>query len=368
MKYLLRWIRSASLFLLLLTVQVSCNKTDPQADNAFRNMLTTLDWGDGVCHVYGHKTPDSDAVCSSLAYAALMRELGYNCEAYVSSRTNNETNFISSYFGFDLPEMKSSVPAGTRLIVTDHEEYTQSVDGARDGRVLQIIDHHQEGDMVGPDTYIYRKMVGSTCTLVWELYGQADVTLSDETARILLAGLLSDSGNLKKSNGTDADVRAWSSLTTQLGLGPDEVEEIYGKMEDAYADYSGMSDYEIFLSDYKDYDISGVPVGIGCVEWRDYTTAESFLDRMLAVMPQALADLDRSLVFCLITRYEPGPDGKAVEAGTYILYCGDGAREIAEEAYGPSLREGVCYNERRLSRKTDVIPTLQDVIDRKANS
>lgn len=70
--------------------------------------------GDGVCHVYGHKTPDSDAVCSSLAYAALMRELGYDCEAFVSSKTNNETNFISSYFGFDLPEVKPSVPKGTR--------------------------------------------------------------------------------------------------------------------------------------------------------------------------------------------------------------------------------------------------------------
>ena len=45
--------------------------------------MAELDWGDGVCHVYGHKTPDSDAACSSLAYAALMRELGYDCEAFV---------------------------------------------------------------------------------------------------------------------------------------------------------------------------------------------------------------------------------------------------------------------------------------------
>ena len=78
--------------------------------------MAELDWGDGVCHVYGHKTPDSDAVCSSLAYAALMRELGYDCEAFVCSKTNNETNFISSYFGFDLPELKPSVPEGTYIL------------------------------------------------------------------------------------------------------------------------------------------------------------------------------------------------------------------------------------------------------------
>jgi manganese-dependent inorganic pyrophosphatase len=128
MKKILRFIRSAGLALLLIAVPVSCHKTDPQVDNAFREMLATLDWGDGVCHVYGHKTPDSDAVCSSMAYAGLMRELGYNCEAYVSSRTNNETKYISSFFGFDLPEIKPSVAAGTRLIVTDHEELSQSVD------------------------------------------------------------------------------------------------------------------------------------------------------------------------------------------------------------------------------------------------
>ena len=119
-------------------------------DNAFRDMLATLDWGNDVCHVYGHKTPDSDAMCSSLAYAGLLRALGYNCEAFVSSRTNNETNYISSYFGFDLSEIKPSVSTGTRLIVTDHEEYSQSVTGACDGLVLQIIDHHQAGDMVAP--------------------------------------------------------------------------------------------------------------------------------------------------------------------------------------------------------------------------
>lgn len=123
MKRILSFIRSGAFALLLAAVSVSCNKSDPHSDNAFRNRLAKMDWGDGVCHVYGHKTPDSDAVCSSLAYAALMRELGYDCEAFVSSKTNNETNFISSYFGFDLPEVKPSVPKGTRLIVTDHEEY-----------------------------------------------------------------------------------------------------------------------------------------------------------------------------------------------------------------------------------------------------
>lgn len=352
--------------ILLIALLVSCSKVDPHADNAFRNMLATLDWGNDVCCVYGHKTPDSDAVCSSLAYAGLMRSLGYNCEAYVSSRMNNETNYISSYFGFDLPEMKSSVTSGTRLIVTDHEEYSQSVAGAEEGIVLQIVDHHQAGDMVGQDTYVYRKAVGSTCTLVWELYGQADVAVSDEMARILLAGLMSDTSDLRRNNTTEEDRQAWFSLTTQLNLGPEEVEEIFRNMAEALADYSGMTDLEIYLSDYKDYELSGVPVGIGCVEWMDYETMDAFIDRMLSVMPQALSEQNREMVFCMATRYEKNPDpesaDKVIPAGTYILYCGERAREVAEKAFGPSLREGVCYSDSRLTRKADVIPALTEIL------
>ena len=139
-------------------------------------------------------------------------------------------------------------------------------------------------------------------------------------------------------------------------------------MAEALVDYTGMNDYEIYLSDYKDYDLSGVPVGIGCVEWMDYATMETFIDRMLSVMPQALTDQERKMVFCMATRYEPNPDpdsaDKTIPTGTYILYYGEGAREAAEEAYGPSLREGVCYSETRLGRKFDVIPTLTEILGR----
>ena len=249
MKRFSGFIRSAGLALLLISVLFSCSKADPYSDNAFRNMLATLDWGNDVCYVYGHKTPDSDAVCSSHAYA----------------------------------------------------------------------------------------------------------------------GLMSDTSDLTRNNTTEEDKRAWFAQTGQLNLGPMDAEEIFRNMADALTDYSGMNDYEIYLSDYKDYDLAGVPVGIGCVEWMDYSTMEQFIDRMLAVMPQALADQDRKMVFCMATRYAPNPDpyssDKAIPTGTYILYCGEGARE-AEEAYGPSLRSGVCYSETRLGRKVDVVPTLTEILRR----
>ncbi len=369
MKSFFRFLYVTIISVMMVSIHVSCNRIDPEdLGNPFRQMLATLDWGADTCFVYGHKTPDSDAICSSIAYANLMNALGYNCAAKISSKANNETKYISRLFGFEIPVMKPSVLPGTRLIATDHEEYTQSVDGARDGRVIQIVDHHQEGDMVNPSAFIHREMVGSTCTLVLELYDLADVPVDDLMAKVMLAGLMSDTRNLAKDNTTRKDSLAWQALTGQIGMSKDKAAEVYKGMEEALTSYDGMTDYDIMLSDYKDYDMSGVPVGIGCVEWTDYSTMDDLIDRMLAVMPQVLKDKQRKMVFCMATRYAPNPDpeadAKVVALGTYVLYYGEGVREVAEEAFGKSLREGVCYSEERLSRKAHVVPLLTDILSR----
>ena len=113
-----------------LTMLTSCSEDDVESEDEFRTMLKSLDWGKDTIFVYGHKTPDVDAVCSALGYAKLMRTLGYNCKAKVSSAINRETAYIAGVFGFALPELKSSVVPQTRLILTDHTDYAQCVDGA----------------------------------------------------------------------------------------------------------------------------------------------------------------------------------------------------------------------------------------------
>ena len=145
------WILTAILYCGLVLTFVSCSKNDtpvnPEPGAEFRAMLKTLNWGQDTCFVYGHKTPDVDAVTSALSYAKLMNILGYNCKAKVSSPMNRETQYIAKHFGFKLPELKSSVLPQTRLILTDHTDYAQCVDGAREAIILQKIDHHVEGDI-----------------------------------------------------------------------------------------------------------------------------------------------------------------------------------------------------------------------------
>lgn len=351
----------ASIMLVCLAVFAACR---PKADAAsdFRAKLAQLDWGEDTCYVYGHKTPDVDAVTSALAYAKLMCSLGYNCVAKVSSPINRETQYIAQRLGFALPELKTSVQPGTRLIITDHSEYPQCVDGAKEAIILQKIDHHTDGDILDADVpLVRREMVGSTNTIVYDCYKLLGVPIDDEAAKIILAGIVSDTHNLSKSNTIKADSIAWEALATQLGL-LDQMAGISKAMIEASYNYDGMTDTEIFLSDYKDYEVDNHLYGIGNITVMQ-NQVEDMINRMLAVMPEVMARKGNQMLFGLIDVMIPNPDFNNaakpyVKRGSYFIYYGEGAQRIAEATVGQSIREGVTYSPRNLSRKTHIVPPI----------
>lgn len=364
------WLLTAIVCCSLVMTVVSCSKDDnivnPDAGAEFKAMLKTLNWGDDTCFVYGHKTPDVDAVTSALSYAKLMNTLGYNCKAKVSSPMNRETQYIAQLFGFDLPELKTSVAPQTRLLLTDHTDYAQCVDGAREAIILQKIDHHVEGDIADAAIpYVRREMVGSTNTIIYECYKELGVDIDDETALIMLAGIISDTRNLTKTTTCGIDSTAWWALSTQLGISRDSIAVISRNMEEASNDYSGMTDEEILLSDYKDYEINNHQIGIGSLESKE-TEMDDFIARMLAVMPEVMKQNGRQMLFAKIDNMvsNTGSDKDVkpyIEEGTYFIYYGEGSREVAEAVFGASLREGVCYTIEDLSRK-QIVPLITKVL------
>lgn len=368
---LFQWLRAAMLVCATVWV-VSCSNDDnaviaptDEPGAAYRAVLQSLDWGQDTTFVYGHKVPDVDAVCSALSYAKLMRTLGYNCKAKVSSPINRETKYISQRFGFDVPELKTSVVPETRLILTDHSDYAQCVDGARQARILQKIDHHVEGDIKDSSIpYVRRKMIGSTCTIIYECYKELNIPIDDETAKILLAGLLSDTKNLAKTSTQHEDSVAWTDLVSLLKL-ENEVAEINRQMIEASNNFSGMNDSAIFVSDYKGYEIGGQAIGIGSLDC-NAEEAEDFVNRMLAVMPLVLSDNGLDMLFAKIDVQVPNPDQSDpdtpyVDDGLYFIYYGEGAQAVAEAIFGPSVREGVIYSKEHLSRK-QIVPIIMEIM------
>ena len=311
----------------------------------FKNTINALDWGSDTTFVIGHKTPDVDAVASALSYAALMRALGHNAVAKIVSPINRETVFISEKFGFEIPEQMSSVDAGTRLILTDHAESALSIDGVKEAKILQIIDHHVAGDLdekITSDTYVNRQIIGSACTIIWDLYKKTDVKIDNDMAKILLAGLLSDTRNLTKVASSALDSSAWKSLVEQLKLSPDSVAKLSREMSDASHDYYGMTDKEI--------------------------------KRLAAVMPEIAKENKRDILFAKVDAHDPNPDPETaeempyIETGSYTLvYATNGketiAKEIAESAFGELSSEGVYFSATKLSRKSFMVPKITEYLE-----
>ena len=359
--------------LVISFTSVSCSENNhivnpkPEQGAEFRAILRNLNWGKDTCFVYGHKTPDVDAVTSALAFAKLMYSLGYNCKAKVSSPMNRETSYISKALGFNLPEQKSSVAPETRIIITDHTDYAQCVDGAREAVILQKIDHHVEGDILDNGIpFVRREMVGSTNTIVYEMFRELGVNIDDEAARIMLAGIISDTRNLAKSTTRGIDSLAWTTLSSQLGISADSIARLNRGMMEAAYDYSGMTDNAIFNCDYKDYEINGHLIGFGCLACKE-TEMEPFIDRMLAVMPEVMVDNGRDMLFAMIGRLVPntGEDKDLIpyiEDGMYFIYHGEGTMYLAEAIFGPSVREGVCYSSKNMSRK-QIVPQLTTLLN-----
>lgn len=347
--------------------------------NFYRKAIDSLDWGSArqvapgaePAIAIGHKTPDGDSVMSALAYAHLMGKLGYHVVARMAGKANNETIFAAKAFGFELPEIMDSVESAfsvasgdkqsepARLILMDHSDYAQAVDGARNARVLQVIDHHGIGD-IAESKLLYAKYmpVGSTCSIVYTSFKELDVEISADVARILLAGIMADTLNLVKVTCTDVDRVIYQELVMILAKADacsfeeefKKVQNIYQGMFAASKNFDGMTDEEIFNSDAKDYEIGGVRFRLGSLDWNDEKSIQNFNERMLGVMKK-LDSYD--MAFCRVGFKET----------SYILYCGSASvQATAEAAFGKSIRPGVIFCERRLSRKLDVIPMLTNAL------
>ncbi len=302
-----------------------------------RRIFEKLNWGKGVTYVIGHTAPDTDTVCSAITYANLMRELGYNCKAAVAGKPNKETQYILERFKVEAPQTLEDA-TGCRVILMDHSEYAQAVHGAPQARILQVIDHHGIGNITESHSVIYRSLpIGATCTIVYQCYKEFGVGISKESASLLIAGILSDTNCFTKASTTFIDLDAVSELSEIAGL--EDLHELYKEMERATTDYSGMSDGEIFLNNMKNYSIGEIRIAIGSIDVPEMNDAEpgldekemEFIDRMHAVMPQIMKELNLDFIFAKIDNHR--------ENATYILHYGKESDEIVKRAFIASAGE-----------------------------
>ena len=364
-----KWITVGCVVLLLAAVGAGCffiGKNNEakhfQAEKEYDIRLNLSDLEglgeiEGTIYVTGHKSPDSDTVGSCVAYAALLRALGYDAQPVVLGPINNESAYILQAAGLETPPLLTDA-SGLNMVLVDHSEYTQTANGLKDAKVLIIVDHHGAGSVMTANPLIYdARPIGSAATITWLRYRNYGVVPEKQYAIALMGAILSDTKNLLSNTTTFADREAVKALSKIGGI--TDVDAFYQGMYKAYLSYEGKTDEEIFFTDYKEYNIGDKKVSVGNVNAYDVETALELVERMRKVMPQTHEKTGMDMSFAMVSILH---DDISV---TYLVPSDEEADEVLKAAFGElAVYDGTSHKvEPYASRKAVFIPAITEIIE-----
>lgn len=323
------------------------------------DMLCRLDYKNESVYVIGHKTPDSDTACSAIGMAYLLNSIGIPAEARVSGALNLESQHVFSTLKYSAPDILEDA-TDKQLWLVDHSTSTQMVNGAEKARIVGITDHHGIGDAETSETIcVLSCPAGSTCAVVYKLCEVCNVDLPKDIASVLLAGLLSDTSNMKSKEVTKLDESAFKSLKELSGI--TDTDELFNGMLEAKLSYRGLSDTEIFYSDYKDYKHNDVQYGIGCIKVARPDLIPSMAERMQAVIKSEI-NSGSEADFILYTIYDPDySTGYMGIAGKDSAF----AEQLMTATFGKKAeKKGDFFIVKpSLNRKTEIVPQIDSYLD-----
>lgn len=238
------------------------------------------------------------------------------------------------------------------VILVDHNEKLQSVEGLEEANILEIFDHHNLGSITTSAPINFRNMaVGSTCTIVYTLYKERNVNLPKEVAGALLSGILSDTLILKSPTATPRDVEAVEELARIAGVDY----QVYGMdMLKAGTSLEGMSKEDVLYNDFKLYTINEKTFAIGQFFTMNFDEMKKELDEYVATLDEVAEANNYDFVALYVT--------DIIKNGSYVIFNTKG-QEVVDVCYGKeNIPEGY-FVENCVSRKKHVVPLIMEIFE-----
>ena len=240
------------------------------------------------------------------------------------------------------------------MILVDHNEESQSVDGLEEAEIVEIVDHHKIGTIGTSLPINFRNMpVGSTNTIIYMLFKENHVEIPSHIAGLMLSGIISDTLLFRSPTTTETDKKVVKELAKIANI---DYEKYGMDMLKAGASLKGKTKEEILYMDFKNFTIDSKKVGVGQIVTLNIDEIESEKDEYIKLINNVALNNDYYIVALFAT--------DIIQNGSYIYY-NDNAKDILDNCFDvKELKQG-CYLEGVVSRKKQMIPNIMDAIENK---
>lgn len=234
------------------------------------------------------------------------------------------------------------------VILVDHNERSQAVEGLDQAEIMEIIDHHRIGSIETSSPAMFRNMpVGCTCTILYLIYQENDVEIPPNIAGLMLSAILSDTLAFRSPTCTSVDQKAGKALAKICG---EDIPSYADSMFEAGADLTGRTAEEVFHQDFKIFSRGNVKFGVGQGSFMTENSRKAAEALVGPYLPEAAAIEELPLVFYLFT------DVKS--SSSEVLWYGADAEGIVSRAFDVDPEDGRAKLPGVVSRKKQVIPAL----------
>lgn len=302
--------------------------------------------------VFGHQNPDTDAIASSYAFAYLAKN-AYKMDAEVVAlgEPNEETAFALDYFGVTAPRVVESAKAEgvDTVILTDHNEFQQSLSDISDVTIFGVVDHHRVANFETANPLFMRvEPVGSASSIVYRMYKENNLEVPKEIAGLLLSGLISDTLLLKSPTTHMTDHKVAEELANLAGV---NLEEYGMSLLKAGTNLASKSEAELIDIDAKTFELNGNAVRVAQVNTVDIAEVLERQDDIETAISDAIVKEGYSDFVLMIT--------DIVNSNSEILALGSNMDKV-EAAFNFKLENNHAFLPGAVSRKKQVVPQLTE--------
>lgn len=239
-----------------------------------------------------------------------------------------------------------------KIILVDHNEKSQAVDGLENAEILEIIDHHRLGSMETISPVFFRNQpLGCTATIIYQMYRENNVEITKTIAALLCAAIISDTLMYRSPTCTSYDKQVAEELAAIAEI---QVEEFAREMFKAGSNLKSKEPEEIFYQDFKTFSMNEVSFGVGQINAMTREELAEIKERIQPYMEASLGKMSVNMVFFMLT--------DIIGESTELLFVGNNAEELIENAFNVSMEGDSFRLDGVISRKKQLIPSLMSTI------